>query len=242
MTFTSAAPRGRLPLPRLLAFATGSMPVWILVTLMGVYIPRFYAGHIGISLIAVGGAIVFVRLTDLVIDLTIGWMMDKTSTRFGRYRPWYALGLPVLWIGAYKIFNPPTGAGVGYLVGWMIVNTLTARRFDPFPFSLLTSIVSLEAIFLTLFVLASQNRLTQESDKRAHLDLQVNLLAEQEMTLVLRMLRDLCVQSNVDVPEALGALLEDVDIERVAERVEEELPAEKVSETGAASPRARQAP
>lgn len=129
-----------------------------------------------------------------------------------------------------------------WFVGWMSVNTLSARRFDPFPFSLLTSIVSLEAIFLTLFVLASQNRLTQESDKRAHLDLQVNLLAEQEMTLVLRMLRDLCVQSNVDVPEALGALLEDVDIERVAERVEEELPAEKVSETGAASPRARQAP
>jgi Na+/melibiose symporter-like transporter len=121
VTFTSAAPRGPLPLPRLLAFATGSMPVWILVTLMGVYIPRFYAGHIGISLIAVGGAIVFVRLTDLVIDLTLGWMMDKTRTRFGRYRPWYALGLPVLWIGAYKIFNPPTGAGVGYLIGWMIV-------------------------------------------------------------------------------------------------------------------------
>ncbi len=128
-----------------------------------------------------------------------------------------------------------------WFVLWMAVNTLSARRFDPFPFSLLTSIVSLEAIFLTLFVLASQNRLTQESDKRAHLDLQVNLLAEQEMTLVLRMLRDLCLKSNVDVPNALDALLEDVDIESVAERVEEELPAEKVSENGAASPRTHRA-
>jgi GPH family glycoside/pentoside/hexuronide:cation symporter len=121
LTSTSAAPGGRLPLPRLLAFATGSMPVWILVTLMGVYIPRFYAGHLGIPLIAVGGAIAFVRLTDLAIDLGLGWLMDKTRTPFGRYRPWYALGLPILWIGTYRIFNPPPGAGVGYLFGWMIV-------------------------------------------------------------------------------------------------------------------------
>jgi len=125
-----------------------------------------------------------------------------------------------------------------WFAGWMGLNTFGARRFDPFPFSLLTSIVSLEAIFLTLFVLASQNRLTQESDKRAHLDLQVNLLAEQEMTLVLRMLRDLCLESGVDVPDALDALLADVDIEMVADRVEEELPAEKSSQTR--SPRNRQ--
>lgn len=129
--------------------------------------------------------------------------------------------------------------GVWFLA-WLGFNTVSAHRFDPFPFSLLTSVVSLEAIFLTLFVLASQNRLTQESDKRANLDLQVNLLAEQEMTLVLRMLRDLCLQSNIDVPDALESLLEDVDIETVAERVEEELPAEQVSEPGAASPRTRQ--
>jgi Na+/melibiose symporter-like transporter len=121
MTIASAAPAGRLPLPRLLAFATGSIPVWILVTLMGVYLPRFYAGHMGISLVAVGAVVATVRLTDLGIDLAIGWMMDKTHTSFGRYRPWYALGLPILWIGAYKIFNPPPGVGAGYLFGWMIV-------------------------------------------------------------------------------------------------------------------------
>jgi uncharacterized membrane protein len=59
--------------------------------------------------------------------------------------------LHLIWFGAWLAFN--TG--------------LVARPFDPFPFSLLTSIVSLEAIFLTLFVLASQNRLTRETDKRA---------------------------------------------------------------------------
>jgi uncharacterized membrane protein len=128
-------------------------------------------------------------------------------------------------------------AHAAWFATWMGVNVLGPRPFDPFPFSLLTSVVSLEAIFLTLFVLASQNRLTVESDKRAHLDLQVNLLAEQEMTLVMRMLRDLCIKSHVDVPEALDALLADIDIETVAERVEEELPADEVSQAGSASPR-----
>lgn len=48
--------------------------------------------------------------------------------------------------------------------------------------------VALEAIFLALFVLASQNRLARQSDNRAHLNLQIDLLAEREMTTVLRLL------------------------------------------------------
>jgi len=77
---------------------------------------------------------------------------------------------------------------------WIGLNAGVGRRhpFDPFPFVFLTMIVSLEAIFLTLFVLATQNRMTQDADRRAHLDLQVNLLSEQEMTLVLQMLREVC--------------------------------------------------
>jgi len=107
---------------------------------------------------------------------------------------------------------------------WVAANTLWSKPFDPFPFSLLTSAVSLEVIFLTLFVLSSQNRLTQDSEQRAQIELQVNLLAEQEMTLVLRMLRDLCQRSDVAVPEGLTELLCDVDIEQVAEAVARELP------------------
>ena len=81
--------------------------------------------------------------------------------------------------------------------------------FDPFPFSLLTTIVSLEAIFLTLFVLISQNRMSREADKRAELDLQVNLLAEKEATMILRMLQEisghlgLSGEANKDIEELL---------------------------------------
>jgi uncharacterized membrane protein len=115
-----------------------------------------------------------------------------------------------------------------WFAAWLLLNTrlLPWSPFDPFPVSLLTSIDSLEAIFLTLFVLASQNRLTIEADKRANLDLQINLLAEQEMTLVLRMLRDLSEHFDLNKtnrsPE-LKALMARTDINDLAERLEETL-------------------
>ena len=77
---------------------------------------------------------------------------------------------------------------------WIVANAGAIpgiSPFDRFPYPLLTTAVSLEAIFLSLFVLASQNRLAHQADKRAHLDLQVDLLAEREMTTVLRLLHDL---------------------------------------------------
>ncbi|MDE2487516.1 MAG: MFS transporter, partial [Alphaproteobacteria bacterium] len=116
MTVTSSASGGRsLSFPRLLAFSTGSMPVWIMAILVGVYLPKFYAGHIGVSLLALGGVMAAVRLSDLFVDFLLGWLMDRTHTRFGRYRPWYAAGLPIFAFATYRIFNPPAGAGVGYL-------------------------------------------------------------------------------------------------------------------------------
>ena len=77
---------------------------------------------------------------------------------------------------------------------WIVVNLDVGpfAPFDPYPFTLVVTVVSLEAIFLSLFVLASQTRLTQDADRRAQLDLQVNLLSEQEMTLVLQMLKEVC--------------------------------------------------
>jgi uncharacterized membrane protein len=73
---------------------------------------------------------------------------------------------------------------------WIITNVALPEheRFDPFPFSFLTLVVSLEAIFLATFILISQNRQTAMADRRAQLDLQVNLLSEQENTKMLELL------------------------------------------------------
>lgn len=70
---------------------------------------------------------------------------------------------------------------------WIIGNLGIAAipAFDPFPFGMLTTIVSLEAIFLSTFVLVSQNRQAEIAERRAELDLQINLLTEYEVTRIL---------------------------------------------------------
>lgn len=121
MSSTSAAPRGRMPLPRLLAFSLGSIPAYMLISMTGVYLPPFYAGKMGISLTAIGATIGLLRLADLGLDLGLGWLMDNTRTPLGRYRPWYLAGLPVLWLAVYKVFNPPAHVDTSYLFVWYIL-------------------------------------------------------------------------------------------------------------------------
>ena len=118
MTLNSAAPAGRLSFPRLFAFSAGSIPAYLLLGIMGVYLPKFYASHMGISLLTLGATIAGIRLADLGIDIALGVMMDKTKTPMGRYRPWYLLGLPVVALAVFKVFNPPEGAGIPYLLVW----------------------------------------------------------------------------------------------------------------------------
>lgn len=63
---------------------------------------------------------------------------------------------------------------------WIVLNEAGVFDFDEFPFGFLTMIASLEAIFLSTFVLVSQNHQALQSDRRAKVDLQVNMVAEQE--------------------------------------------------------------
>jgi uncharacterized membrane protein len=66
---------------------------------------------------------------------------------------------------------------------WILINVIPRLpHIDPFPFTFLTLVVSLEAIFLSTFILISQNHDTKISERRNHLDLQINLLSEQENT------------------------------------------------------------
>ena len=111
---------------------------------------------------------------------------------------------------------------------WILVNTGVLpfiRRFDPFPFLLLSVVVSLEAIFLSTFVLIKQNRMSKRADQRAHLDLQINLLAEREMTLVLQMLQRIATRLGVRAPEEqIEQFAEETSIEELARELREKLP------------------
>lgn len=84
--------------------------------------------------------------------------------------------------------------------------------------------MSLEAIFLALFVLASQNRLSRQADKRSHLDLQIDLLAEREMTALLQLLQDIASHLQVPTtvtPEQLRDLMRKTDLRQLTNRMEE---------------------
>jgi uncharacterized membrane protein len=108
---------------------------------------------------------------------------------------------------------------IGWFGAWLLVNTgrVGLPPFDPFPYGLLTMIVSLEAIFLSTFVLISQNRFSDEADRRAELDLQIGLLAEHELTRVLQMLD--AIQDKLGIENHADSELADLEMETRPEDV-----------------------
>jgi uncharacterized membrane protein len=113
--------------------------------------------------------------------------------------------------------------------GWIAINS-SPLQFDPFPFSLLTMIVSLEAILLSALLLMSQNRQMHDADRRAHLDLQVNLLAEQELTAILRVLMRLARHAKIDIADEmpeLRPLLRSTNVNELADLVQRNIEAER---------------
>ena len=102
---------------------------------------------------------------------------------------------------------------------WVLLNTgrVGVRAFDPFPYGLLTMIVSLEAIFLSTVVLISQNRLSGEIERRADLDLHIGLLTEHELTRVLQMLD--AIQRKMGIDDDESSELADLEMETKPEDV-----------------------
>jgi uncharacterized membrane protein len=112
-------------------------------------------------------------------------------------------------------------------IGWNMV-AAESMRFDPYPFGLLTFIVSLEGVLIATFVLIAQNRMSRQSDARDHLNLQISMLAEQEMTLMLKVLRRIANRLDVEpegVDDAKAAkLAEETNVYELVQTLEQELP------------------
>ena len=112
---------------------------------------------------------------------------------------------------------------------WIAFNARDKTGFDPPPFPLLNGIVSLEAIFLSLFILMSQNRSAIQADQRNHLELQINLLAEEENTKILEMLQALCAHHKLIIsndPE-LTAMTKKTEIHEVLSELKDNLPGDE---------------
>lgn len=107
---------------------------------------------------------------------------------------------------------------------WLLFNTLPGLpHFDPFPFTFLTLVVSLEAIFLSTFILISQNYELRTSDRRNQLDLQINLLTEQENTKMLQILERIAhkVGVSMDDDPAVRILKKATHPEALVEQIEQ---------------------
>jgi uncharacterized membrane protein len=136
---------------------------------------------------------------------------DAIATQAGRM--WFIVA-HIAWFAVWLLFNR---------------NPHSATTFDPFPFSLLTTIVSLESIFLSLFILMSQNRSGLQADQRNHLDLQINLLSEDENTKILQMLQAICKHHKLPIagdPE-IKAMAQRTEIQEVLSELKENLPAQE---------------
>ena len=128
---------------------------------------------------------------------------------------------------------------VGFLIaqlllitGWSLINLHAIpglKAFDPYPFGVLAIVVSSESVFLTIFVLISQSRMARQSERRSHLDLQVGMLSEQELTTMLRMLQKLCQHMGVNVDSSkqeVQSFSKTTDVHKLASELEDKLPEE----------------
>ena len=108
---------------------------------------------------------------------------------------------------------------VFWFVGWILWNTgqIGLRPFDPFPFGLLTMIVSLEAIFLSIFVLLAQRRESAIAEMREEISLQVSLRLEEEVTKTLQLVAGLYTRlgHRMAEDEELGEMLQPLDVEAI---------------------------
>ena len=114
-------PSQRLTIPTLCSYGISDFPVMLASMPMLLYLNVFYAGEIGLDLIDLGNMLLFARVFDLITDPLVGYLSDRTRTRWGRRKPWMVGSLPFLMVGLYKVLIPDEGADIWYLFGWVMV-------------------------------------------------------------------------------------------------------------------------
>ncbi|MGI9323572.1 MAG: MFS transporter [Pseudomonadales bacterium] len=111
------------PLTRKTLFYYGlaDMPIQMAGIPVAAFIPNYYGTDLGVSLAAVGTIWLLTRLFDAVSDPLIGWLSDRTNTRWGRRRVWMVAAIPVMMLAVYKLFMPEPPVTAAYLLLWLVV-------------------------------------------------------------------------------------------------------------------------
>jgi Na+/melibiose symporter-like transporter len=105
----------------LFSYGSLALPLAIGFLALQVFVPTYYAGVLGMSLTSVGVILLLARLWDTVTDPLIGYASERTPAWLGRRRIWVLCGVPVLALACWALFDPPSGAGAGYLLFWSAV-------------------------------------------------------------------------------------------------------------------------
>jgi uncharacterized membrane protein len=110
-------------------------------------------------------------------------------------------------------------------VTWNTGHIPGLRVVDPFPFILLALVVSCEGVLLSTFVLIKQNNMARAADQRNHLNLQIDILAEQEITRSLQMLQLICAHLEIPLPDEVKnpTLVEETEVADLANQVRQQL-------------------
>ncbi|TAL33374.1 MAG: MFS transporter [Phenylobacterium sp.] len=111
----------RLPLGLAVAFAATSLPLSGLGIAASVHLPAYFAASLGVELAVVGAAFALARGIDVPIEPAMGLAMDRTRTRWGRYRFWTLLGAPFMMLGLFLLLQADSSVGVTGLVAFLLV-------------------------------------------------------------------------------------------------------------------------
>ncbi len=103
----------------LAAYGGLAMPLAMIGLPLAIYLAPFYAGELGLSLALLGTAMLIGRFSDVITDPIIGTLSDRWRPAIGRRRVWILIGVPLLVVSVWMLFNPPGGVGLGYFLVWL---------------------------------------------------------------------------------------------------------------------------
>ena len=106
----------------LASYSVVALPIGAMGMPIAIYLPPLYSGSLGLSLATVGLIFTLARVWDLVTDPIMGIVIDRYGSRWGQYKHWVALAIPMVMLAVYKVFIPNPGDVTAFYLGvWMLV-------------------------------------------------------------------------------------------------------------------------
>jgi len=120
---TSGDEQAQLPLRRstLVYFGLPDYAVYLAAVPVSLYLPFVYSRNLGLDLADVGLILMLARISDVITDPLIGYLSDRTNTRFGKRKPWLAAGAIVMMFSAWQLFAPSGPVTNWHLLVWSML-------------------------------------------------------------------------------------------------------------------------